>query len=177
MEQQPNIPDFMKKYHQGSDYEGQAILENLGKQYQDERATFLQTTFVQKQAFQRDWNKLTGQSKQLTVDEALKPMQAQYNEQAKKIATAHGYQEQQQGQDKQDGQQKNPDAKPQQDRNDFLQKLRSQREQTKPTQQQKAPQSDSSSGQKPPQTDREKFTAKLNAMKQEQQHITHKPKL
>lgn len=91
--EQHKIPEFMQEYYQGSDMEGRVKLQNLARQYSDESATFLQTSFVSKQEFLRDWNRKTGQRKELTTDEALAPMREQYAGDAKQVAINHGYKE------------------------------------------------------------------------------------
>ncbi|MBN8669397.1 MAG: hypothetical protein J0L80_01840 [Chitinophagales bacterium] len=79
------IPDFMQAYYQDTDVEGKKQLENLARHYSEERAIFLQTIFVSKQQFLRDWNKLMGEKKVLTADQALAPMRHKYSEAAAEI--------------------------------------------------------------------------------------------
>ncbi len=88
MEQQV-IPEFMQEHYQAANHAGRKHIDNLARRYSNERATFLQTIFVSKQEFLRDWNRKTGQNKKLTADEALAPMRHQYAEEAKQIAQAH----------------------------------------------------------------------------------------
>lgn len=88
-----NIPEFMTKYYQGSDHHGKEDIAALAKDYEAERARFLQTSFVERQLFQRDWNRLTGTGKPLTVDEELAPMNIDYEAKAKALAEKSGYQE------------------------------------------------------------------------------------
>jgi len=167
-----NIPDFMQKYHQGINHEGQDEINQLAGKYEEDRAVFLQTTFVEKQQFQRDWNKLTGQRKELTADEALKPMQAEYLEKTQAIATKYGYQEKAQDKIEQKEQQETP----QQARVAFTQKLNAQRAHQSQRQQNKEQSQSTNVSPKPTlQTDKERFAAKLTAMKQAQQNITLKP--
>lgn len=88
---QTHIPEFMEGYYRESNNTGRERIERLAGTYSEERAVFLQTVFVSKQEFLRDWNKLTGQKKQLTADEALAPIREKYAEQAKRIAQEHSY--------------------------------------------------------------------------------------
>lgn len=88
------IPEFMKKYYDGSDSQGREAISKLAASYEDERRLFFETTFNEKQAFQRDWNKLTGEHKELTHTEAIAPMDHIYEERAREIAKGHGYNEQ-----------------------------------------------------------------------------------
>ena len=89
------IPDFMQGYYEACDLEGKGSLNILAHQYSDEKATFLQTTYVEKQEFLKDWNRKTGQRKELSVEDALAPMRQVYSEKAEKIASRHGYEEEQ----------------------------------------------------------------------------------
>lgn len=79
-------PPFMDDAFDKCDAEGQVHLVKLANQYQDEKAMFLQTTYLQKLAFQRDWNKLVNERKSLTVEDALRPIQDKYKEKADEIA-------------------------------------------------------------------------------------------
>lgn len=81
-----SVPPFMDDAFDKCDPEGQMYLVNLANEYQDEKAKFLQTTFLAKQAFLRDWNKLVHERKTLTVEDALRPMQDKYKEKADEIA-------------------------------------------------------------------------------------------
>jgi len=121
--EQHNIPEFMQEYYQGSDIEGRYNIERLARQYSDEQATFLQTTYVEKQEFLKDWNKRTGQRHQLTPDDALAPMRQEYSEKAKQLALEHGYKEQATETSNQEA----TDIKP--NREAFLANLKSMREQ------------------------------------------------
>lgn len=85
------IPEFMQAFYDGCDIEGKQRLNQLAQRYYDERATFLQTTFVAKKEFLSDWNRKTGQRKELTAEEALKPMEQTYTRDAKRLAYDHGY--------------------------------------------------------------------------------------
>jgi hypothetical protein len=88
-----SIPEFMTKYYQGSNHHGKEDIAALAKDYETERAKFLQTSFVERQMFQRDWIRLTGKGKPLTVDEELAPMNIDYEAKAKALAEKSGYQE------------------------------------------------------------------------------------
>lgn len=120
--EQHNIPDFMREYYEESDMEGRQPITELARQYSDERATFLQTTYVEKQAFLRDWNKLTGQRKELTPDDALAPLRQQYAEKAKELAVKHSHKEQ----PVETGNQEATNIKP--DKETFLANLKTMRE-------------------------------------------------
>ncbi len=81
------IPDFMQDYYHNSDTSGQRQIKELAEKYQIERATFLQTTYLKKLDFQREWNAATFQKKILTAEEATAPMKATYQKAAKQIYT------------------------------------------------------------------------------------------
>lgn len=168
-----NIPEFMIKYYRGSDHHGQEDIAGLAKVYQDERATFLQTVFVEKQLFQRDWIKLTGKGKPLTVDEALAPMNAKYEEKAKEIAEKSGYQEKENEQQR-DKQLKLPLEQPTQtDREKFLAKLKAGRKEMK--QQQPSSETKQEAQAAQPDDDRQKILSQLKKMRENTQ-MTHRPK-
>jgi len=84
------VPPFMHEYFDKCGPEGQAELIKLGNKYQDEKAEFLQTIYLQKQKFLEDWNKLVNEKKTLTADEAIRPLQEKYKEKSKEIASQHG---------------------------------------------------------------------------------------
>ena len=177
MEYEQNIPDFMKKYYQGTNYEGQVLLNDLAKKFEEERATFLQTTFVDKLKFQRDWNKLTGGKKELTAEEALRPMHVKYEAKAKEIAVAHGYVERETAEQKLPGQKEKSVSTPQDElpeREAFLKSLKATRVQAAEKHQQTA-----SSDQQPqmPQTDPEKMRAHLKTLHKQNAEMTQKPRL
>lgn len=88
------IPEFMKPYYDGSNATGKSAIKNLARAYEEERRTFFETTFNEKKAFQRDWNKMTGDKKVLTQEEAIAPINYKYQEKAKEVAIANGYKEQ-----------------------------------------------------------------------------------
>lgn len=85
------IPDFMREHYQEADVAGKHHIERLAYHYSEERAVFLQTIYVAKQGFLRDWNRLTGEKQQLTVNEALAPMRERYAEQAKRLVMEHSH--------------------------------------------------------------------------------------
>lgn len=87
------IPEFMKKYYEGGNPQVKASLGQLAKQYENDKATFLQTTYVQKKNFEADWNKKMGRRDNLTPEQALAPMQEKYREFAELKAKEHGYKE------------------------------------------------------------------------------------
>lgn len=89
------IPEFMKPYYDGSNAAGKSAIKKLARAYEEERSAFFETTFNEKQAFQRDWNKMTGDKKVLKHEEAIAPINYKYQEKAKEVAIANGYKEQQ----------------------------------------------------------------------------------
>lgn len=88
------IPDFMRKHYEGSSSEGKKAISKLAAEYEEERRMFFETTFNEKQAFQRDWNRLTGERKTLSHDEAIAPIDQKYEEKAREIAVTHSKEEQ-----------------------------------------------------------------------------------
>jgi|GEM_PF-3064067 len=85
------IPEFMKKYYEGCDEEGQEHIKVVAARYEHQKQLFYQTTFNHKSEFQKDWNRLAGQRNQLTEDEAIKPLNDKYEAQVKEIALEYGY--------------------------------------------------------------------------------------
>ena len=90
------IPEFMRKYYEGSNGDGKEAISKLAADYQEERRTFFETTFNEKQAFQRDWNRVTGQHRELSHEEAIAPIDNKYEGKAREVAMANGYGEKQQ---------------------------------------------------------------------------------
>jgi hypothetical protein len=86
-----NIPEFMQKYYQGTDPEGQVAIERLASQFMDDKQTFYQTTFVEKTVFLNDWNKLKRENNRLNTDEALQPLMDKYEKKVKEVAIKYGY--------------------------------------------------------------------------------------
>ncbi|HEY1011006.1 MAG TPA: hypothetical protein VGE58_12885 [Daejeonella sp.] len=90
------IPEFMRKYYEGSNSDGKEAISKLAADYQEERRTFFETTFNEKQAFQRQWNRVTGEHRELSQEEAIAPIDYKYEEKAREVAMANGYGEKQQ---------------------------------------------------------------------------------
>jgi hypothetical protein len=86
-----NIPEFMRKYYDGTDPEGQVAIERLAGHFTEEKQNFYQTTFVSQSIFQGDWNKLKKENKQLNAEEALQPLIEKYEGATKEVAVKYGY--------------------------------------------------------------------------------------
>lgn len=90
-EQKPHIPDFMKKYHDALDYDGQHEIERAAQHYETERQHFMNNEFVAKSNFQADYNRATGQNKKIYIKEALRPLQEKHEQLARTKAMQFGY--------------------------------------------------------------------------------------
>ncbi len=200
------IPDFMKKYYDGSDEEGKVFLEQMAEQYERERQKYMQNEFVQKTAFQTDWNRVTGSNKQLDPDEAVSHIKEKFEARAKELAGWYGYaedetvvQDEQQSTDKKPmerQQAKDPsqveepklEGKPSQEQNPltereaFLQNLASVREKQDSNETKLAPSETQSGNEESPdqpqatKTQREEFLSNLESMRERQQAHVHRMK-
>ena len=79
------MPDFMKEFYNKCNGDGKRAMEDLANEYEHVRREFFETTYNHKRAFQKDWNKLTGENKVLTPEEAIAPFNHEYTERAKAL--------------------------------------------------------------------------------------------
>lgn len=87
-EDRVEIPDFMKTYYEGTDYEGQAYLENLAQRYNHDRQERMAIHNMQ----QFMYDTMPGNiKKNIDPEPGISPVKENYRKQAYNLAKEHGY--------------------------------------------------------------------------------------
>ncbi|RYG44547.1 MAG: hypothetical protein EOO01_19300 [Chitinophagaceae bacterium] len=160
------IPDFMEKYYQGSDMEGQAILQNLASNYEKQRQEYMMTTH----AYQTATHKAIygGMAKEIDPDIGLASVKEKFKAKAENIAVDNGYVEPQIEEDPEPVREFKPD------RQAFLDRLRTMRE-NQPVNKQQAT-TDNDTIRAKDLNQRQQFLENMQSMR-ERQVVSRKPRL
>lgn len=90
MKDEENIPPFIQDYLDKMDYEGYADFVKLSRDYHKEREEY-PGKYAQQAIYHNDFNRLTGQNRQLNYDDGLKEIETRHHQKAYNTAKQHGF--------------------------------------------------------------------------------------